>query len=303
MDRPEKFENYIRILVQIAGALFVPPDDPEILPMGEEYRLAMTRLQMKRNEMFCRIRGDLSELSPDQLKQGLGDNSTPLSEEAKKLIRKYRTEVEEKFGRLKVWYSAPLFRTNQLADFEHWSKSEFLSLDETVWLSVGLEPDDQFIAAVKKYDHRGSKQELDEVATFMSRHREILRRKFDPYDQGKNPRFNDVLEWIGKVNLEVHPKFVELVEGRAGQSKEASEGDAASRATTEMDGRERASMSKLIAAMAIDAYGFDPSAKRSDIPTEIQGIADRLGLELTTKTIRKYLRDGAQMLPEDWKPE
>ena len=44
MDRPEKFESYIRILVQIAGALFVPPDDPEILPMGEEYRLAMARL-------------------------------------------------------------------------------------------------------------------------------------------------------------------------------------------------------------------------------------------------------------------
>lgn len=303
MDKSEQVARYLRILTQIGGGLFIGPEDPEIPPMGDEYRLSLSRLISKRDDMSKEIRRKLSEFRPDQLVQSFGPEGKALSEDAKQLVSVYRREVEATFGRLKPWYSAPLFRTKHLADFEHWAKHEFLSLDEVVWLSVGLEPDDSFIASIKEYDERGNKQKLDEVTTYMSRHREIIRRKFDPYKQGHRPKFDELFEWITEVNLTVHSGFLELVSNRAAATSQVTQIELPESGQSKLDGRERASMVKLIAAMAIDAYGFDPTEKRSDIPNEIQGIADRLGLNLTAKTIRKYLRDGSEQLPEGWKPE
>lgn len=136
----------------------------------------------------------------------------------------------------------------------------------------------------------------------MSRHREVIRRKFDPYNQKQKPKFADLFVWINEVNLTVHSGFYQLVSKRAAPSR-TSKPDVPDKIDSKFDGRERASMVKLIAAMAIDAYGFDPTEKRNEIPNEIEGIADRLGLNLTSKTIRKYLREGSERLPEDWKPE
>lgn len=303
MDKSEQVERYLRILAQIGGGLFIGPDEPEIPPMGEEYRQAMFRLLLKRDKMSKQIRTELSQFPPEQLEQSFGPGGKKLSEEANQFVAGYRREVEATFGRLKPWYTAPLFRTKQLADFEYWSKHEFLSLDEVVWLSVGFEPEEKFVASIKEFDDRGSRQKPDEVTTYMSRHREIIRRKFDPYNQRHKPKFGELFAWINEVNLTVHSGFYDLIMHKAAAAGNASQPDLTHKDDGKFDGRERASMVKLIAAMAIDAYGFDPTEKRSDIPNEIEGIADRLGLNLTSKTIRKYLREGSEKLPENWKPE
>ncbi|WP_299777012.1 hypothetical protein [uncultured Roseobacter sp.] len=271
--------------------------------MGDEYKVRMSRLFAKRDEMSKQIRTELSQFPPEQLEQSFGTDGKTLSEDAKQFVARYRKEVEVTFGRLKPWYSAPLFGTKQLADFEHWAKHEFLSLDEVVWLSVGFEPEQQFVASIKEFDQLGSRQKADEVTTYMSRHREIIRRKFDPYDQRNKPKFGELFTWLNEVNLTVHSGFYDLVSRRAATAGKGSQPDLTNKNDGKLDGRERASLVKLIAAMAIDAYGFDPKEKRSDIPNEIEGIADRLGLNLTSKTIRKYLREGSEKLPEDWKPE
>lgn len=61
-------------------------------------------------------------------------------------------------------------------------------------------------------------------------------------------------------------------------------------------------MAKLLVAIAIEQFGYDPGSKRSPIPTELEDVAARLGLELSHDTILKYLRLGAQHLPKNWKP-
>lgn len=106
--------------------------------MGEKYRQAMSDLFAKRDEMSNAIRRELAWLPPEELLDSFDPNGEPMSEDARGLVARFRREMEAAFGRLKPWYSAPLFRTKQLADFEHWAKHEFLSLDEVVWLSVGL---------------------------------------------------------------------------------------------------------------------------------------------------------------------
>jgi hypothetical protein len=61
--------------------------------------------------------------------------------------------------------------------------------------------------------------------------------------------------------------------------------------------RERQTVLKLIIGMAINGYGFDPAAKRSE---QISAIADdlaKLGLNLDPDTIRKWLHEGREILP------
>ncbi len=70
-----------------------------------------------------------------------------------------------------------------------------------------------------------------------------------------------------------------------------------------LEGREIASMSKLLTAIAITEYGYDTQNRRSPIQREIQELADLLGLSVSQDTIRKYLRTGAKYLLRDWKPD
>jgi len=245
----------------------------------------------------------LAEMDSEQIGNWFSIEGQPINEESKSWVASYKREVEQKFVRLPVWYRIALFRTKALADFEHWARAEFLTVDEVVCLSVGLEPNEQLVRLIKPSDERGDIQKMDEVAEYMSRHKETIRRKFDPYDNHKKPDLAILFDWIKTVKLDVHSSFMAMLEKRIISEQSTTKISAATENPDQMDGREKVSMSKLIAAMAIDCYGYDPRAKRSDIPNEIQGIADRLGLEISGDTIRKYLKKGSELIPEDWEPE
>ena len=62
---------------------------------------------------------------------------------------------------------------------------------------------------------------------------------------------------------------------------------------------EQRSLLKIVAAMAITGYRFDPAAARNEATSEIQSDADLLGLELDQKTILKWLRKACELIPED----
>lgn len=61
--------------------------------------------------------------------------------------------------------------------------------------------------------------------------------------------------------------------------------------------RERDSLLKLIIGMAVAGYVYDPKATRSDKPAEIAGDLERAGVPLDVDTIRKWLREAAELLP------
>jgi hypothetical protein len=63
--------------------------------------------------------------------------------------------------------------------------------------------------------------------------------------------------------------------------------------------RERDTALKLIIGMAVAKYGFDPQASRgSTIPAIIHDL-DSLGIPLDPKTVRKWLMEGADVLPRE----
>ena len=63
--------------------------------------------------------------------------------------------------------------------------------------------------------------------------------------------------------------------------------------------RERDSMLKLIIGMAVKGYSYDPASLRSKVPNEIVGDLELLGIGLDGDTVRKYLREGFALLPQD----
>jgi hypothetical protein len=58
---------------------------------------------------------------------------------------------------------------------------------------------------------------------------------------------------------------------------------------------ERKTVAKLIFTMAVDCYGYDPTQKKSPIPTEIMEAAANVDLAITEDTIRKWLKEGASL--------
>ena len=61
--------------------------------------------------------------------------------------------------------------------------------------------------------------------------------------------------------------------------------------------KERESLLKLVIGMAVIGYVYDPSATKSDKPQEIADDLANLGLDLDVDTVRKYLRQGCELMP------
>jgi hypothetical protein len=65
-----------------------------------------------------------------------------------------------------------------------------------------------------------------------------------------------------------------------------------------LDIRERESLLKLVIGMAIDGYGFDRKANRSPTARELSDQLQRLGLTLSDDTIRNYLTEAKELVPD-----
>jgi hypothetical protein len=78
---------------------------------------------------------------------------------------------------------------------------------------------------------------------------------------------------------------------------DALQSRSASGAEQAIGARERDSLLKLVIGMAVAGYVYDPKATRSDKPTEIAGDLERAGVPLDVDTIRKWLRQAAELLP------
>jgi hypothetical protein len=58
--------------------------------------------------------------------------------------------------------------------------------------------------------------------------------------------------------------------------------------------RERTNLLKVVFGLAIQGYGYDPSASRGSAVTEITSDLVKLGIEISDDTIRRYLKEGVR---------
>lgn len=69
------------------------------------------------------------------------------------------------------------------------------------------------------------------------------------------------------------------------------------RATEEINPKEKETLLKLIAVLASDGYGYDPTQKKNPLHAEIQKAGDLLGISFDVDTVRKWLKKASDFLP------
>ncbi|MGJ0427221.1 hypothetical protein [Methylocystis sp.] len=200
------------------------------------------------------------------------------------------------------------------ASFVYWAKMPSWSEEEAAALLLGFNPDFISREASRTYGraprHITEYFSLCELTRRASGHRQI------PYPQTP-ARW---LAWAKKRDLVLLPKLeAEIVkwDGANGATVEAdgkrvaeleariaeltARGEARSSASTDnvppVGARERETMLKIIIVMAVKGYAFDPKAKRGDSVKDIVADIEKCGLSLSDDTVRRYLREAADLLP------
>lgn len=307
VDDEKEFRQRINYLIlhAIAGKLITTLKPTEPLILGPDFTYDS-------NKMFDEMEGirkslirELNLLSLKDLQDNFSDQGEPTTDERRAWATAHRTEIRAKYSNVSEWYLLPFEADVSLADFDYWSKAAYFTLDEALWLSVGLQPTARFdVQTLPRTDQRRSE---DAVSKFIINRRELFVRELQAGSQTRTQTAATLFEWINRVDLEVHPGFQRMLEKILKQSSKVfvlNETISPSPADDKgkFEAREKVSLSKLLLAMAITEYGYDPEARRSPIPKEMQDIAAKLGLEVSIDTIRQYLQLGATHLPKGWKP-
>lgn len=207
------------------------------------------------------------------------------------------------------------------ADFDYWSKMPYWSLDEAVALSFGKAPE-----VVNKNSLKSVFSWVSPFVREYNRTHELAaravkwRKLFDPV----MPRL--YVNWAHDNDISLPDKLVAKVEARSetlidwqarydevlarnNQNVDKANKllDAANARIAELEEsagvakplhtKERESLLKLVAGMAIGGYGYDPGAARSTTTGEIADDLAKAGVSLDVDTVRKWLSAASELLP------
>jgi len=191
------------------------------------------------------------------------------------------------------------------ADFVHWAKAAHWTLDEAIALSFGKEP-----AIVTWKEIEKLKGQTAFAVSFAKRRDLALRAT-------RWKKFGDTIppvifiSWAKEINIELPNALIEEVTKIGGAAtnwheqylKLKADYDvlAAQPTNTQKPESTRKTNNVLQAftAIAIDAYGYDPKAEKSTAPQDIANALEKLGAVGNPKTIRSWLKEGAELLPSN----
>lgn len=265
------------ILFEIAPPLgaFLPREPPLL---GEVFATSAGKLFDAIGAFRSTAVKDLVSIPLDQLRADFTDRGVPRTAERRKWCSQQRDDFKARFSSLTMWLLVLLDPDRTFAKYDYWSKAAFFSLDEVLWLSVGLQPLPEFIRAL---DHPSQRTPLgDAVAAHMVAQRELFGRSLDPNGFDRRQTAQAVLDWANLVQHELHPGFRRMLETMV-QRKAVPEvsvvpvaapSDAMPVGAVDpaealagvkvdvkrIDPRERLGMAKLLVAIAIEQFGYDP---------------------------------------------
>jgi hypothetical protein len=208
------------------------------------------------------------------------------------------------------------------ADFEHWTMLPHWTLDEAIALSFNKSPEQVNWQKVKDL------VQLSSFALQYSRRRELMTRAaaLSQFSDPVSP--TDFVAWAEGIGLPISADLKAAVKARSSELPDwkalranleatIAERDEtirtmrseieqlklqiASAASAEpgLGTRERNTLVRLVIGMAIGGYAYDPKRNRSGVPAEISNDLESKGLGLDLKTIRKYLDEGADLVPPE----
>lgn len=301
--------------------------------LGAKYGHEILRVEAEHDKLIDDFKERLLEFTIDELKQveiGESEPSTHLESGASCLMRAYTDEgyfirgkelvlipdgyveeppihktffmqYEEFFERNSGYVLAGLGLNESFADFEYRSKMIGISIAECAWLMLGLKPNGELVGedfrpCMKYVVHSSSY--IEEVTRTL----ELLERTF-----GKNLTLSHetapiFLAWLKASGSDSHSQFIPMI-NKIIENKiavvEAFAPVEAQKLPSQTNRKEIDSVARILTAMAIDKYGFEPKNARSSTHKEIESVANRLGFRMTAETIRTYLKRGARLLDKD----
>jgi hypothetical protein len=201
------------------------------------------------------------------------------------------------FQREPVWFAGGFGVEGREADLQHWARMQRWSLNEAVALSIGYEPCGNLLEGAD-----GMPVQSDVLAFYFKRRALIA----DNFDWGTASALGtnsvpDLVRWFVKVDLDVPEQLLAAADKYhvLGIGKKSTLGRSNAADDKLLDPRERSTMLKLIIALAVKGYGYDPKAERSKIPSEIESDMNLLGVGINLETIRKHLRSGSALLDDE----
>jgi hypothetical protein len=253
------------------------PDLPE-----EQRGAALAELQAYEAELSAK---------PAEELRGLYDVERRRQAEEVRQQRRARAEAEERDR----FFNRP----SADADFVHWSRAAYWTIDEGVALILGKAPETVDWESVRDYV---------EVSPFVRQYanlRDLALRARESGQLALRTESRLFLDWAKGNDIDVPVELVRQVTAVCGarnaevitspppSSQEASQGEKSLRT------RERDTLLKLVVGMAVKRYGFDPQATRGTAIPEIVDDLASIGITLDPKTVRKWLTEAADLLPRE----
>lgn len=169
-----------------------------------------------------------------------------------------------------------------------WALAPSWRLEEGAALSLRVPP--EFVSIdhdVRQLPHEIRRQ-FERRLTFAERAYSKRQLLFTP-----TPR--EFLDWAASVGFPFSEAWEAAVPDEVSEDEAQVDVEPSAEPTT----RERSSLLKLVIGMAVIGYKYDPERDRNEAIKEIADDLDSLGIGMDVKTIRKWLREGAEILPRE----
>ncbi len=179
-------------------------------------------------------------------------------------------------------FNAP---TSPKPDYAYWKKMAYWDINEAIYLTFNICPESDYNPP-KEYSkkHSPTSQQVQKLGN-------IARRAIKSKELTDPVKPSDYIQWLRHIKVDIPEQLNELlVQKKTNTVKTDIE--------KPLHTKEKETLLKMIAGMAVDGYGYDPAAKKSPIPSEISsGLAEQ-GISLDTDTVRKWLKEAAQIIPQ-----
>lgn len=206
-------------------------------------------------------------------------------------------ELKVVFRREPVWFAGGFGVEGREADVQHWARMQRWSLDEAVALSIGFEPRGNLL------EGSNGMPVQNDVLAFYSKRKALIKDNFKwvGFEASRKNSVPDIVRWFDQVDLDVPQQLLAAADKyhALGIGKKSKLGRSNAADDKPLDPRERSTMLKMIIAMAIEGYRYDPKAERSAIPSEIESDMNLLGIGINLETIRKHLKSGSALLDDE----
>lgn len=186
------------------------------------------------------------------------------------------------------------------ADFDHWSRAAYWTIDEAIALSFGKEPEVVMWQKIEPLKDKTSFAKSFAKRRDLANRARLTKKLSEPVVPAL------FLIWANEMNIELPTALVSEIEKLS--AKITNWEAAYQKLKAEFDGlteksnikpestRKTENLLQAFTAIATDAYGYDPEAAKSTAPADIARALQHHGKEIDPKTIRTWLKEGKALL-------